>query len=604
MTRPPILLIEPEPQRRQELSRSLAAEGYEVVPSAGAGEGLRFALGLEEAVILAPARLLAAEHEELLGKLTTPAPGQWRTVVVLGEEGDSGDELPEGVLFLPAAGVDPAALLARLDLLLLGHQVGLAADWGLGSLVGDLAATPLLELLQALGRARVTGCLELPRGTLFLSAGEVVAAQAGKVRGIKAVCRLARLQEGPLRLLLEPSVVAREIHGDLSSVMVAVIEDTLSEPPPPGTRLRVEMGPGLFSAPFEDVEQQILTAVGNGIEVGELLDTLPLADGEIIHRVESLEQRGVLVREAPRPSVRVVTDSTSDLPRLLAHEHGITVVPLAVRFGRESFRDRVDLSPPEFYHLLASRPEHPASSPPSREDFSQVFSEHVPHSDVVAIHISARLSETTNHARAAAAVVRNGAAELRGTGPPAALEVVDSHQVSLALGLLALFAARMARRGQSATEIAVHLRRMRDRIHALFVVDTLEYLARGGRIGKARALMGNLLRIKPILTIEGGEVAPLDRVRGGRAAHPRILELLRGRLDPERSAVCAIVHAQAPVWADRLRQLVEDELPVSELILGEMGPVVGTHAGPGTVGVASFQPTPEEAPLIAPLDAT
>jgi len=167
--------------------------------------------------------------------------------------------------------------------------------------------------------------------------------------------------------------------------------------------------------------------------------------------------------------------------------------------------------------------------------------------------------------------------------------------------MLALFAARMARRGLPAAEIARRIEAMRERVHVLFVVDTLDYLARGGRIGKAQALLGGLLGIKPILGVAGGEVVPVERVRGGRAAHPRLIELFRERVKAGRPVVVGVAHARAPVWADRLRAAIEKSFRVGELVMTEIGPVVGTHAGPGLVGAAMFQPGAEELDLIAPL---
>ncbi|HEX6200167.1 MAG TPA: DegV family protein, partial [Thermoanaerobaculia bacterium] len=249
--------------------------------------------------------------------------------------------------------------------------------------------------------------------------------------------------------------------------------------------------------------------------------------------------------------------------------------------------------------------EHPVSNPPTPGEFLQVYRDVVPERDVVSVHISSNLSETFKHARKAAEAgareLREARRERQGPEPPV-LEVVDSRQVSLGLGLLALFAARMTHRGLGASEIAGRLRTMGDRVQVLFVVDTLEYLARGGRIGKARAWVGSLLGIKPILGVSRGEVVPVDRVRGGRAAHPRMLALFQERLEAGRPVVGAIAHAKAPVWADRLQGLLEKELDVREMLLGEMGPVVGTHAGPGTVGAALFQPTDEELELIKPLE--
>jgi DegV family protein with EDD domain len=181
------------------------------------------------------------------------------------------------------------------------------------------------------------------------------------------------------------------------------------------------------------------------------------------------------------------------------------------------------------------------------------------------------------------------------------VEVVDGHNVSAGTGWLAIAAARMAERGLGASEIATHLRAMAPRIHTLFVVDTLDYLVRGGRIGMARGLVGKLLGIKPILGVVAGEIAAVDKVRGGRLAHGKIVELLAQRLDRTKPVVAIVAHAKAPVWADRLRELLGKTFVVRESLITEMGPVVGTHAGPGCVGTAVFQPTDEEWPLIEPL---
>ena len=176
------------------------------------------------------------------------------------------------------------------------------------------------------------------------------------------------------------------------------------------------------------------------------------------------------------------------------------------------------------------------------------------------------------------------------------LRVVDSHSASLGLGMLALFAARMAHRGIPPDAIVGHLEAMRERIHVLFVVDTLEYLARSGRIGKARALLGNILGIKPILGVVNGEIVAVDKVRGGRAAHPKLVDLFREKVDPKRPVVVTVAHAKAPVWADRLRGLIEKSLVVQEVLTGEMGPVVVANAGPGTVGAVEV--VPETVPAV------
>ena len=171
----------------------------------------------------------------------------------------------------------------------------------------------------------------------------------------------------------------------------------------------------------------------------------------------------------------------------------------------------------------------------------------------------------------------------------------------MGVGLLALFAARMAQRGHQVFRISRVLEDLIPRIEILFVVDTLDYLVKGGRVGRARALVGKLLGIKPILGVVDGEVAPVDRARGGRRAQLRIVEILQGRLEPSRPVVAAVAHARAPAWGDRLSSLLQQAFELREEIVTDIGPVVGTHAGPGCVGCVLVQPTDEEWEMIGPL---
>ncbi|MFL6260545.1 MAG: DegV family protein [Thermoanaerobaculia bacterium] len=593
---PTVLLIDPQAERLRDLGNRLAAEGYEVVPVADTARARRFAEGFSAAVIVTTTQALAAgiDPAALLGGSTG------RTLVVLGASPEEEEALPEEVAFLSVGGLEPPEIARRLLLVLLGREIGAAPDATLATLVGDLAQTPLIELLRGLDAAGTSGRIDLRGGSLLLQRGAVIAAAAGAARGLKAFCRLGRLHEGPFRFVPGELPARREIEEDLDALVLAAIEDSLGELPDPRVRLEVELGPGFFASPFSPLQQRILGAAQRGATLRQILDGLPDRDGEIVAEVLSLEQRGFLVRR--EPAVQIVTDSTADLPPDVAGAHGIDVVPLTVAFGKESFRDRVDLQPGAFYGRLQTKKEHPASSPPSGDEFAKRYGGWLARGhDVVSVHLSARLSKTFDNAGtgAAAALSSNGAAERAGAAPSVA--VVDSGQVSLGLGLLALFAARMAARNETAAEIRRRLLAMAPRIHTLFVVDTLEYLARGGRIGRARALLGGLLGIKPILGMVEGEVAPVDRVRGGRAAHPRILEILKGRVDAGRPVVAGVSHGNAPAWADRLEKLVRETFPVSELIQAEVGPVVGTHAGPGVVSVSLFQPAGDEAALIAPL---
>lgn len=579
MARPAVLLIDPVPERLEELSHGLAADGYEAVPVSDLALGRRFAKGLDEALIVTTTRVVA-ESPDPAALIAELHAGGRRTLVLLGERPEEEEGLPETVSFLSMEGQTLVEIERRLLLVLLGREVGAEPDVKLESLVGDLAQTPLLELLRGLNRAETSGRIELRAGQIWLDRGEVAAAKAGPIEGLKAFCRLGRMHEGPFQLFPGELVPERNIQEELSSLIITAIEDSLGEFPDGRARLEVRgLAPGL-----NPLQQQILNLARGGATLQEALDRLPARDGEIIQEILTLEERGLLARRDPR--VQIVTDSTADLPSDLVQAHGIAVVPLTVAFGKETFRDRIDIQPGQFYKMLTTSKAHPKSNPPPQADFTERYREWLAQGhEVVSLHISAKLSKTFDHASAAADEV---------DGTRAALSVVDTGQVSAALGMLVLFAARMAARNETAATIRERLLDMAPRLHTLFVVDTLEFLAKSGRIGKARALVGGLLGIKPILGMVDGEVAPVDRVRGGRAAHPRILEILRKRVDKDRPVVAGISHANAPVWADRLRALVRDQFQVAELIQTEIGPVVGANVGPGVVGVCVFQPTEEE----------
>jgi len=266
---------------------------------------------------------------------------------------------------------------------------------------------------------------------------------------------------------------------------------------------------------------------------------------------------------------RVVTDSTADVPPEWCERFGIEVVPLRVLFGEESFRDRVDLSADQFFDRVRASDRLPTTSAPSPGDFAAVY-ERLSHEcdGVVSIHISGDLSGTAEAARV-------GAGEVEGFP----VRVIDSRCLTICLAYLCRAAAE-------ADSLEAAARQVEQRIPKqgiLALLDTLRYLEMGGRIGRAQALLGTVLDLKPILSLADGKVVPLDRVRTRAKAIPRLLERLRQDLPVERLAV---MHAQAPEDAERIRARLAAELPDVEVDVGELGAVLGTHVGPGTVGMA------------------
>jgi DegV family protein with EDD domain len=275
-------------------------------------------------------------------------------------------------------------------------------------------------------------------------------------------------------------------------------------------------------------------------------------------------------------SVAVVTDSTADLPSDLAAARGLTVVPLTVMLDDQSYLDGVDITAADFYRRLESASGPATTSQPTPASFEEAYRRLLKdHDQVVSIHISAKLSGTY-----AAAV--QGA---RMTGAGDRIRVVDSEMVSMPLGLIVLAATSAAGAGAKAHEVAERVEDLRRQVGVFFVVATLEYLRRGGRIGAANALLGSVLQVKPVLTIRGGEVSPLERVRTQERAIARLVELVREQ-DRGRG-LCAIVgHAASEDTAERIASEIEGSCDT--LLVQALGPVVGAHAGPGTVGVGYY----------------
>lgn len=277
--------------------------------------------------------------------------------------------------------------------------------------------------------------------------------------------------------------------------------------------------------------------------------------------------------------VRIVTDSTADLTPELLQEFGVEdhvhIVPLTVHFGEEEFQDGVDLARDAFYEMLRRRAEMPRTSQPSPAAFADVYREiSSPGETILSIHISSKLSGT--HQSAALAARQFDDREI---------EVVDTRSVSLGLGLMVLSAAKAAKEGKSKQEILSQLRQRIAAARILFVVDTLEYLHKNGRIGKAQALVGGLLNVKPLLALEDGIVSPVEKVRGKAKARERMIERVLETAPPGSVEMGAILHACAPDEAQEVAARLGQQYGGLTFHVEELGPTVGTHAGPGTLGV-------------------
>lgn len=276
--------------------------------------------------------------------------------------------------------------------------------------------------------------------------------------------------------------------------------------------------------------------------------------------------------------IRIVTDSASDLPQRYVDRHAIAIVPLTIRFGAEELVDREELDVEEFWRRLRAADELPETSAPSAGRFEEAFRAMVDDGadGIVCINLSSRLSATMQAAQVAA----------RAIGDACRIEVIDSRTVSMAQGNLCIAAAALAEAGASIDEIVADVLDRRDRTRIVGTLETLEYARKGGRIGIAQALVGTVLSIKPILEIREGVVAEAGKVR----TRARALRTVVERLAAQPVAHVAAYHGDAKDF-DEFLAMLDEVVPREQVITGLIGPVIGTHTGPGTIAVG-FQELP------------
>ena len=276
--------------------------------------------------------------------------------------------------------------------------------------------------------------------------------------------------------------------------------------------------------------------------------------------------------------IAVVTDSTAHIPAAALDGLEVPVIPLWLIWGQDRFRDGVDIDPPTFYRRLRDSKDFPTTSQPSAGEFEHFFREVGSGVDaVVAVHISSQISGTVPNAQAALAQF-----------PDRTIRVVDSLTTSMGLSLMVIATARAAAAGKSLDEVVAVAEDMRDRVHILFTVDTLEYLHRGGRIGGAKRLLGTALNIKPLLHLEEGRVEPLTSVRTKRKALARMLDEAEERLGGKPMAAAGVIDVAAVEEADAVAEQVKERFGVSPVYRTTVSPCIGAHVGPGTVGIGFY----------------
>jgi DegV family protein with EDD domain len=277
-----------------------------------------------------------------------------------------------------------------------------------------------------------------------------------------------------------------------------------------------------------------------------------------------------------KAKIAIVTDSTANLPDKLLAQHNIQVIPLHIHWGTDDLRDGVDIQASEFYRRLVASDTLPTTSQPSVGEFVAFFQQVATTAEsIVGVFISDKLSGTQASARAAKELV-----------PNVPIEVVDSQSTAMGLGLVVLTAVRAAAEGYNAIEVAEIARASVPQTRVIFVVDTLEYLHKGGRIGGAQRLFGSMLSIKPLLHLEGGEVRPLARIRTKKKAISHMLEIAIQDHTAKSPKTLVVLSAAAGEEAEEVQETLRAQFPTTELFMADISPVVGVHTGPKALGLA------------------
>jgi DegV family protein with EDD domain len=282
--------------------------------------------------------------------------------------------------------------------------------------------------------------------------------------------------------------------------------------------------------------------------------------------------------------IKIVTDSTGYLPPEIIKEYDLAVVPLKVQLGQETYDEISGISNRDFYQRLATIDDFPTTSQPSVGEFKDAYQRILAQdssTEILVLTISSKLSGTYSSAATAAEQM-----------PEAKVTIFDSLSAAMGLGLMVIEAAKMVANDQSLAEIMARLEQMRQETVIVLVVDTLEYLKRGGRIGAATAFLGTLLNTKPILSVVEGEIQPLDRVRTKKKAIDRLFTQLEHDLSHRHQPIQAgVMHVAAKPEMEKLAEMVREHFNVTFFFTSELGPVIGAHVGPGALGVG-FCPEP------------
>ncbi|MCK4257883.1 MAG: DegV family protein [Halanaerobiales bacterium] len=276
--------------------------------------------------------------------------------------------------------------------------------------------------------------------------------------------------------------------------------------------------------------------------------------------------------------IKIVTDSSTDLPRKLIEKHGVYEIPIIVRFGEEEYRSGVDITTSEFYAKMNEHDVFPTTAQITPGEFTNVYQELADEADVIiSIHLSGKMSGIMDSARLAAQNMEN-----------VKVIVYDSESASFGVGFLVLEAIKAVEENCAVQEITRRLDQVKESMRVYFSVPSLEHLQKGGRIGKAAAFLGGLLNIIPLLTIEGGYVSPFEKIRGKKRILKKMVQQLNSGLEElggKDQITLGILHAENEEGYKELVQKIREELGIEDFLFNEVGPIIGTHSGPGILAI-------------------
>ncbi len=285
--------------------------------------------------------------------------------------------------------------------------------------------------------------------------------------------------------------------------------------------------------------------------------------------------------------VKIVTDTTCDLPQDIIKQYDIKLIPTVITIGDKVYKDTIELPKEQFYDLLKNSPDRPVSGPPGRKDFSDVYTTLAKETDaIISLHVSANFSPTFKLATNMARFSMNAAKK---QGQNLDIAVIDSKSTCIGLGLIVIEAARLASEGKGKDEILGHITPIIDNMKSLFMVDDMSYLEKSGRTGKAQAMLGGLLGLKPILSIEGGETGVKGTPRGAAGAYDKMIELMGAEIPFGSNIKLGMAHAMSPDKAETVKPKIEDKYTLVEVQETIIGSSVGSVMGPGSFGFVYYE---------------